>query len=87
MTIDCSSAMIAPGDGLVVARRQAPESRLVLVEGVERVGGERQDDAEQADEELRREHVDDRAHAAEAHARADRREQVPPVQEPGGHEA
>ena len=44
-------------------------------------------DAQQADAELRGDHVDDRRHAREPVAPADRREQVPPVQPAGDGEA
>ena len=64
MTIDCSMAMIAPATRLVVGADRPQIARRVLVEGVQRVGREGQADAEQADEELRREHVDDRARSA-----------------------
>ena len=63
--------------------RQAPVVGMVLVEGVDRGRGERERDPEQADQQLGRDHVADRAHAAEPHAAADRREQVPPVEAAG----
>jgi hypothetical protein len=52
----------------------------VLVEAVDRRRREREEDAEQADEDLRRDHVADGRQAGEM-AAADRGEQVPPVQE------
>jgi len=56
---------------------------LVGVERVEGVRREDEDQAEQADDELGRRHVDGRPHPAEAVAAADRREQVPPVEAAG----
>ena len=56
ITIDCSSAMISAGDALVVERRSGPSAccRADLVEVVEDVRREREQDAEEADEDLRR---------------------------------
>ena len=60
---------------------------MVHVPGIERGRGEREPDAEHADENLVDDHVDDRPHAAEPHPAADRREQVPPVERPRDREA
>ena len=78
MTIDCSRAMISPPIDWSVGGR--PKSAAVLVEGVERVRRERQGDAQEADEELGAEHVAERPHPGGAASRADRRDQVPPVE-------
>ena len=68
MTIDCSRAMIAPASAWSSPALRPQIGALVLVERVERVGGEGDGDAEDADEQLRREHVDHGAHAGQARA-------------------
>ena len=68
ITSDCSTAMIKPGDRLIVVGGDAPYARVVDVVGVERRRRERQPHAERAHEQLRRAHVNDRAHPVQAQA-------------------
>ena len=74
-----------PRHVLVVERGQSPLRAAPGVR-VEQLGRERQQDAEEADEDLGGRHVEDRPHPGQAQPRADRGEQVPPVEEPGGGE-
>ena len=88
ITIDCSTAMISPAIAWSSSGGEAPDARH---------GGRSRGRARRArtpapmpsapTNSLVERHVDDRPHAAEAHARADRREQVPPVQRAGEQEA
>ena len=87
ITIDCSRAMIRPATCWSFSGGQPPALARDVVGVVEQVGREREQDPEEADEQLGRGHVGDRRHPAEPQPRADRRQQVPPVQEAGGAEA
>ena len=60
---------------------------MVLIERIERRGGERERDAECADQQLGHDHVGDRSHPGQPHPAADGGEQVPPVQRAGNGEA
>ena len=73
ITIDCSSAMISPATCWSSSGVRPQRVPPVVVEVVEDVRREREQDAEEADEDLRRGHVEHRAEAAEPQPRADRR--------------
>ncbi len=87
MMIDCSRAMIAPGQRLGRRPGGAPDRPGKAVERIERVGGEGERNAQHPDEELGAQHVHDGCHHALVDAVAHRREQVPPVEQPGAHVA